>query len=506
MATPVSHSEVRPAPASPTQRVSYAFARTHGVLALRDEADAVLVLVRADASLEGIAELKRVLQRPLKTVTVNAERFAAELAQAYNQASAPVAQLSEDLSRDTDLARLLQDIPKAEDLLGATSDAPVIRMINALLLQALRERASDLHFEPYESRSVVRFRVDGVLRDIIEPPRALHAALVSRLKVMASLDIAEKRLPQDGRMALRLGDKSVDVRVSTLPTGPGERVVLRLLDKDSARLDLTALGMSDSALAAIDRLIREPHGIVLVTGPTGSGKTTTLYAAMSRLDRGTLNVMTVEDPIEFALDGVGQTQVNPRIELTFARALRSILRQDPDIIMIGEIRDLETAQIAVQASLTGHLVLATLHTNDALSAVTRLADMGVEPYLLASSLLGVLAQRLVRCLCPACRQAAAPTAGEASLLVKLGLQASLPLYRAVGCNACGHTGYRGRTGIYELVLVDDSLRRLIHDRAGEPTLRDACARAGLPSLRVDGARWLTDGITSLAELLRVTGN
>jgi general secretion pathway protein E len=289
-------------------------------------------------------------------------------------------------------------------------------MINALLLQALRERASDLHFEPYEARSVVRFRVDGVLRDVVEPPRALHAALVSRLKVMASLDIAEKRLPQDGRMALKLGDKSVDVRVSTLPTGPGERVVLRLLDKDTARLDLAALGMSEPTRDAIDALVREPHGILLVTGPTGSGKTTTLYAAMSRLPRGELNVMTAEDPIEFALDGVGQTQVNPRIDFTFARALRSILRQDPDIVMIGEIRDLETAQIAVQASLTGHLVLATLHTNDAVSAVTRLADMGVETYLLASSLLGVLAQRLVRCLCPACRTASAPTPGEAAVL------------------------------------------------------------------------------------------
>ncbi len=374
MATPESSlasDAVSLATAAP--RVSYAFARSHGVFPLRDEGDAVLVVARDDASVEGIAELKRVLQRPLKTLRVSAERFAAELATAYNQASAPAAQFSEaefgeNLSRDADLARLLQDIPKTEDLLGSTSDAPVIRMINALLLQALRERASDIHFEPYEIRSVVRFRVDGVLRDIIEPPRALHAALVSRLKVMASLDIAEKRLPQDGRIALKLGDKSVDVRVSTLPTGPGERVVLRLLDKDSARLDLTALGMSDETLSAIDRLIREPHGIVLVTGPTGSGKTTTLYAAMSRLPRGALNVMTVEDPIEFALDGVGQTQVNPRIELTFARSLRSILRQDPDIIMIGEIRDLETAQIAVQASLTGHLVLATLHTNDAVSA------------------------------------------------------------------------------------------------------------------------------------------
>ena len=491
--------------ATPSRRVPYAFARAHGVLPLRDEGDAVLVLARADASVEGIAELKRVLQRPLKTLTVNAERFAAELAQAYNESSAPVEQISADLSRDGDLARLLQDIPKAEDLLGTTSDAPVIRMINALLLQALRERASDIHFEPYELRSVVRFRIDGELRDVIEPPRALHAALVSRLKVMASMDIAERRLPQDGRMALKLGDKSVDVRVSTLPTGSGERVVLRLLDKDSARLDLTVLGMSDDTLAAIDRLIREPHGIVLVTGPTGSGKTTTLYAAMSRLPRGAMNVMTVEDPIEFALDGVGQTQVNPRIELTFARALRSILRQDPDIIMIGEIRDLETAQIAVQASLTGHLVLATLHTNDAVSAVTRLADMGVEPYLLASSVLGVLAQRLVRCLCPACRKAAPPTEGEAALLAKWRLPTLRRLYQPVGCAQCSHTGYRGRTGVYELILIDESLRRLIHDRASEPELREACARGGMRTLAVDGARWLEEGTTSLAELLRVSG-
>jgi general secretion pathway protein E len=476
----------------------------HGVLPLKEDGGSVLVLARSDASVEGIAELTRILQRPLKTLTVDAERFAAELATVYNQAS-PVAQFSGDLSRDADLARLLQDIPQAEDLLGATSDAPVIRMINALLLQALRERASDLHFEPYEARSVVRFRVDGVLRDVVEPPRALHAALVSRLKVMASLDIAEKRLPQDGRMALKLGDKSVDVRVSTLPTGPGERVVLRLLDKDTARLDLTALGMSDSTRDAIDALVREPHGILLVTGPTGSGKTTTLYAAMSRLPRGQVNVMTAEDPIEFALDGVGQTQVNPRIDFTFARALRSILRQDPDIVMIGEIRDLETAQIAVQASLTGHLVLATLHTNDAVSAVTRLADMGVETYLLASSLLGVLAQRLVRCLCPACRVASPPSSGEASLLSALGLPREMPLYRPVGCDECGGSGYRGRTGIYELVLMDETLRRLIHDRAGEPAVREACVRAGVRSLRGDGARWLADGTTSLAELLRVTG-
>ncbi len=466
----------------------------------------MLVLARDDASVEGIAELKRVLQRPLKTLRVSAERFAAELATAYNQASAPAAQFSEDLSRDADLARLLQDIPKAEDLLGSTSDAPVIRMINALLLQALRERASDLHFEPYELRSVVRFRVDGVLRDVIEPPRALHAALVSRLKVMASLDIAEKRLPQDGRIALKLGDKSVDVRVSTLPTGPGERVVLRLLDKDSARLDLTALGMSDDTLAAIDRLIREPHGIVLVTGPTGSGKTTTLYAAMSRLPRGALNVMTVEDPIEFALDGVGQTQVNPRIELSFARSLRSILRQDPDIIMIGEIRDLETAQIAVQASLTGHLVLATLHTNDAVSAVTRLADMGVEPYLLASSVRGVLAQRLVRCLCADCRRG--------NRAQRRRVRNPRRARSAAGAAPVPAGGLR--------VVQPDRLSRTHRHLRADTDRRDSasvdarsCRRAR--AARCVRARWrahaarrmerggLVDGTTSLAELLRVTG-
>ena len=365
---------------SPAQGIPYAFAKANGVLVAGDEGAAVVVLVRPDATVEGLAEVRRVLRRPLLTKPVDAAEFAAALSRAYSTSGTAQA-IHDELARDTDLASLMQELPPAEDLLADDGAAPVIRMINALLLQALAERASDVHFEPYEARSVVRFRVDGVLRDVIEPPRALHAALVSRVKIMASLDIAEKRLPQDGRIALKLAGRSVDVRVSTLPTGSGERVVLRLLDQDAARLDLATLGMSATTLAAIDGLIREPHGILLVTGPTGSGKTTTLYAALSRLPRGSVNLMTVEDPIEYALDGVAQTQVNARIELTFARALRSILRQDPDVVMIGEIRDLETAQIAVQASLTGHLVLATLHTNDAASAVTRLADMGVEPYL-----------------------------------------------------------------------------------------------------------------------------
>jgi general secretion pathway protein E len=492
-----------PADGAPSARVSYAFSRGHGVLAWRYEDDAVVVLLRPDATVDGIAELRRVLNRPLVTRGVDAQTFATELARAYNQAGAALA-MSESLANEADLTRLMQEMPASEDLLDGSAQAPVIRMINALLLQALRERASDLHFEPYESRAVVRFRIDGMLRDALEPPRALHGALVSRVKIMAGLDIAEKRLPQDGRMALKLGDRHVDVRVSTLPTGAGERVVLRLLDQESARLDLATLGMSAETLQAIDRLIREPHGIVLVTGPTGSGKTTTLYAALSRLPRDTTNMMTVEDPIEYALDGVAQTQVNARIELTFARALRSILRQDPDVIMIGEIRDLETAQIAVQASLTGHLVLATLHTNDAASAITRLADMGVEPYLLASSLLGVLAQRLVRTLCPACRTSVLPSDGEGRLLADLGLASMQAVCSAPGCDACNQSGFTGRTGVYELLRIDDTLRRLIHDGAGELALRDAALRAGMRRLREDGARWLAAGRTSLAELTRVT--
>jgi len=484
-------------------RIPYAFAKAHGVLAYGRDGEAIVVLLRPDATVDGIAELKRVLQRPLSTRPIAADAFAQELARAYNQGNGTLA-WSDESASGGDLARLLQDLPQAEDLLDGGTQAPVIRMINALLLQALRERASDLHFEPYEGRSVVRFRIDGVLRDVIEPPRALHAAIVSRLKIMASLDIAEKRLPQDGRIALKLGDKQVDVRVSTLPTGAGERVVLRLLDKESAQLDLTALGMNTATEALMDRLIREPHGIVLVTGPTGSGKTTTLYASLSRLPRATTNMMTVEDPIEYALDGVAQTQVNPRIELSFARALRAILRQDPDVIMIGEIRDLETAQIAVQASLTGHLVLATLHTNDAASAVTRLADMGVEPYLLASSLLGVLAQRLVRTLCPACRVASSPSALEAQLQGDMGIAPDQPVWTAKGCGECNDTGYRGRTGVYELFVVDEAVRRLIHDGAGELALREAAIAGGMRTLRDDGARWIRNGTTSLAELVRVT--
>jgi general secretion pathway protein E len=360
-------------------------------------------------------------------------------------------------------------------------------MLNALLSQAVREGASDIHVEPFETYSVVRYRVDGTLRDIVRPRRALHAALISRIKIMANLDIAEKRLPQDGRIMLRLGGRPVDVRVSTLPTGHGERAVLRLLDKERGRLEPEKLGMAPETLAALDRLVKQPHGIVLVTGPTGSGKTTTLYAMLSRLDAATSNITTVEDPIEYDLEGISQTQVNPRIDMTFARALRAILRQDPDVIMIGEIRDLETAQIAVQASLTGHLVLATLHTNDSAAAVTRLLDMGIEPFLLSSSILGILAQRLLRKLCPECRRR--DESGQ---------------WHAAGCAACGQVGYLGRTGIYELLEIDDALRAAIHAREGEQKLRELARAHGFRTLYEDGARWVEAGVTSREELLRIT--
>ena len=485
-----------------SRRISYSFAKAKGVLLTHSSSEYAEVQVRAGAAAETLAEVRRVLGVPLRATMLPLDAFDKALASAYGQTGGSAASMVGDVEQDMDLSQLIQDLPQTEDLLDAENDAPVIRMINALLTQAVREHASDIHIEPFETRSVVRFRVDGTLKDVVEPHRVLHAAMVSRIKIMAELDIAEKRLPQDGRITLRLAGRPVDVRVSTLPTGHGERVVLRLLDKDAGRLDLERLGMDGETLIKMDALVHQPHGIVLVTGPTGSGKTTTLYAALSRIDSTVTNVMTVEDPVEYDLDGIGQTQVNPRIDMTFARALRAILRQDPDVIMIGEIRDLETAQIAVQASLTGHLVLATLHTNDTVSSVTRLTDMGVEPFLLSSSLLGVLAQRLVRCLCTACREEYIPSAAELALLQ--GMTAPSLLYRPVGCAACGHSGYRGRTGIYELLTVDDELRQQIHSRVSEQILRQHALQGGMRDLRQDGLRLVVSGKTSLEELLRVT--
>lgn len=468
----------------PKKLIPYSFAQAKGLFVSAITPGHADICLREGAGAEAIAEARRVLGVPVRAVLLEAGQFEKSLSEIYSRSDSGM--LADDFEQNIDLSRMIEELPKIEDLLEAEGDAPIIRMINALLTQALRENASDIHIEIFENRSVVRFRLDGTLRDVIEPHRALHAALVSRIKIMAQLDIAEKRLPQDGRIALRIAGRPVDVRVSTLPTGHGERVVMRLLDKESGRLDLAKLGMDGATLEGVNALTRQPHGIFLVTGPTGSGKTTTLYAALSRIDSLAMNIMTVEDPIEYDLDGIGQTQVNSRIDMDFARALRAILRQDPDVIMIGEIRDLETAQIAVQASLTGHLVLATLHTNDAASAVTRLIDMGVEPFLLASSLIGVLAQRLVRRLCHQCRRP-----------VETG-------YDAAGCRACDMSGYRGRTGIYELLVVDDELRRFIHDSRPEQEIRSHALSRGMRNLRQDGMRWVAAGETTLEELLRVT--
>ncbi|HEV7816312.1 MAG TPA: type II secretion system ATPase GspE [Janthinobacterium sp.] len=470
----------------------YAFARDFAVLAKPAEeaghavpAAATEVWVSAATSPAAIAEVSRRFGRITLKNLPRAELDEA-IASAYSGGGGDASQVADEFDADLDLTKLLQDVPAIEDLLESSDDAPVIRMINALLTQSLREGASDIHIEPFEQTSVVRFRIDGSLRDVVRPRKAIHGSLISRIKIMAQLDIAEKRLPQDGRITLRVGGKPVDVRVSTLPTGHGERAVLRLLDKEAGRLDLQHLGMSGDMLPKFDGLLKQPHGIVLVTGPTGSGKTTTLYAALSLLNSSTTNILTVEDPIEYDLAGVGQTQVNARIDMSFAKALRAILRQDPDVIMIGEIRDLETAQIAVQASLTGHLVLATLHTNDAAAAVTRLLDMGIEPFLLSSSLLGVLAQRLVRKLCAHCKT----FDGK--------------YWQAAGCEHCGHTGYQGRVGVYELLQTNEQIRAQIHNRASEAEVRSAAHGSGMQSMREDGERWLQDGTTTQAELLRVT--
>ena len=496
-----SNSDSTPSMAQEAVRLPYHFAKSKGVIAAGMVGDKREVWARPGVQAATLAEVRRMLGVPLLPLMLSAEQFEQCLTQVYTRQENAAERLMDDLGQDIDLQQLAQELPAVTDLLESEDDAPIIRLINALLTQALREGASDIHFQIFEQRSLVRFRVDGVLRDILEPRRALHAAIVSRIKVMGQLDIAEKRLPQDGRITLKIAGRPVDVRVSTLPTGHGERVVLRLLDKQAGRLDLDRLGMSPATLTQLDLLINQPHGILLVTGPTGSGKTTTLYAALSRLPTDRLNMMTVEDPIEYDLDGIAQTQVNPRIDMSFARALRAILRQDPDVVMVGEIRDLETAQIAVQASLTGHLVLATLHTNDAAGAVTRLADMGVEPFLLSSSLVGVLAQRLVRKLCPTCRRSYAPDPAERALFKHA---APKQLYAAVGCAECNGTGYRGRTGIYELLVIDPELRRLIHDRASELQIRQYLASNGMLNLREDGLRWLAAGETTLEEVLRVT--
>ncbi len=484
-------------------RPGFGFARRHGVTLLDDSSPRPRYACRRHVSAAILSELTRAATRPPVFEALSDEAFERLLQQQFEGGEQPLAQAGDVADQAGDLQQLAQELPEPQDLLDSDNDAPIIRLINAMFAQAVREGASDIHIEPYENRLAIRFRVDGVLREVLAPHRSLAPLIISRIKVMAELDIAEKRLPQDGRISLRLAGRPVDVRVSTLPSGHGERVVLRLLDKQAGRLDLAQLGMPEDVLRRWEGLITRPHGIVLVTGPTGSGKTTTLYAALNRLNDRKRNILTVEDPIEYYIDGIGQTQVNSKVDMSFARGLRAILRQDPDIVMVGEIRDLETAQVAVQASLTGHLVLSTLHTNSAIATVVRLRDMGIEPFLLASSLAGVLSQRLVRKLCPHCRQ---PWQPEGDELARLGLPTDpLPtLYRAKGCDHCRQTGYQGRTGIYELLLVDEAMQQAIHAEASETELAAQARAQGHQSLFQAGWQRVLDGSTSLDELLRVS--
>ncbi|NOT12394.1 MAG: type II secretion system ATPase GspE [Methylococcaceae bacterium] len=488
----------------PVRRPSYSFAKKHGILILQNSTDEPEVVYLQKTPSQAMLEIRRFVGKPIKFHQILDAEFDVLLQTTYEQKVGHTQQMVNDLHENLDLADMAQHLPKPEDLLESADEAPIIRLINALLTEAIKENASDIHIESYEKRMVVRFRVDGTLREIIEPQREFAPMVISRLKVMAKLDIAEKRLPQDGRISLNIGGRTVDVRVSTLPSGHGERVVLRLLDKKANQLSLKQVGMADHELAIIQDMIARPHGIILVTGPTGSGKTTSLYAIVNQLNERSRNILTVEDPIEFYLDGIGQTQVNSKVEMTFAKGLRAILRQDPDIVMVGEIRDRETAEIAVQASLTGHLVLSTLHTNTAVGAITRLRDMGVEPFLLASSLVGVIAQRLVRKLCPHCKQAVSVSSHD---LEKLGYVAGeqdrITVYQAQGCADCGQRGYKGRVGIFEIIALDTAMRSLIHDCAGDQALEQH-ARQFTPSIQHSALVKVLHGDTSLDEAIRIT--
>ena len=478
--------------------LNYAFARAQGVLALMQDGEMVIAR-RPGASFESLLEARRAIGQPAKLIDVTPAEFENHAARVYAQAD--LSSSAEDaIDTPGDLHALASGLPRTSDLLDSTDDAPVIRLINGILQEAIRSRASDIHIEPYEQRLSVRFRIDGSLREMLSLPARLASVLVSRVKVMAQLDIAKKRIPQDGRFSLNLGERAIDVRVSTLPSRHGERLVMRILEQDSSRLGLPELGMETDVLKAFESALERPNGIILVTGPTGSGKTTTLYAGLSQLNDGSRNVLTVEDPVEYALDGIGQTQVNSQVGMTFAAGLRAILRQDPDVVMVGEIRDPETAEIAVQASLTGHLVLSTVHTNSAVAAIARLRDMGVEPFLLSSTITALVAQRLVRRLCPSCKVPYTPSPHEQA---ELGIRKSnVTFYKSKGCGECQDIGYTGRLGIYEIVTLDDKLRAMIHDGASESDIANY-AFSRRQTLLGSGADKVVSGETSAEEVLRV---
>ncbi len=489
-------------------KVPINFAKQARILPLRADADHVVVAMADPLDTGALDSVRMLLGTSVSPLLVPTQSILDCINSVYDRAHNEAEQLVDDLEAG-DLDTVAHELEEPQDLLDSSDEAPIIRLVNSLLFRAAKERASDIHVEPQERDICVRFRVDGVLQEVIRPPKRFQNSIISRVKIMGGLNIAEKRLPQDGRIRVKLAGRDIDIRLSTTPTVYGERVVMRLLDKSTVLLDLVEIGMDPEQLRVMESLIHRSHGIILVTGPTGSGKTTTLYAALSKINRPDLNIMTIEDPVEYQLQGISQTAVNPKIELTFANGLRSFLRQDPDVIMVGEIRDLETAEIAIQASLTGHLVLSTVHTNDAAGAITRLVDMGVEPFLVASSLMGVLAQRLVRVLCKDCRVPYLPAEEE---LKEIGLTRQQVsgasggmLYKPAGCEQCNKTGYRGRSGIYEVMLIDDDIRQLVLKNVDSGTIkRQAVTSKGMRTLMDDGALKVLKGVTSIAEVLSVT--
>lgn len=484
--------------------VPIGFAKRHELIPLRGNQEKVLVATSNPLNLSALDDLRVILSRDINLTLAPSAEILNCIHQIYERPSDSAEQVIETLNVDS-LDDLASGLNEPVDLLEATDEAPIIRLVNSLMFEAVKRRASDIHLEPFERELVVRYRIDGILYNILSTPKRLQSSIISRVKIMAGLNIAEKRLPQDGRIGIKIAGRDIDIRVSCIPTAHGERLVLRLLDKTHLLLRLDDLGLEAGTLRQMDQLIHMSHGILLVTGPTGSGKTTTLYAALSAINSPDKNIITIEDPIEYQIKGIGQMQVNPKIDLTFANGLRSILRQDPDVIMVGEIRDVETAEIAIHASLTGHLVFSTLHTNDSAGAITRLLDMGIEPFLVSSSVVAIIAQRLVRILCPACRKSYVPTAEE---LEKLGLDPKTArgktFYRAQGCANCMNTGYRGRTGIYEVLVLDDEIRGMILAKADANTIKNRAVEKGMATLKQDGAGKVIRGMTTTEEVLRVT--
>ncbi len=481
------------------------FLRKYTMVPVRLRADTMEVAVHDPTDQEPLFDIAKTMNiREVTRVLAPKQEILQAINRLAEMRQESAKDIMEDIEEEDD--EILKDLESIQDITVMETEAPIIRMVNRLMVQAFRERASDIHVEPYQTDVKVRYRIDGILHDVLTLPKRIHSAVVSRIKVMAYLNIAEKRLPQDGRIGIKLGDHSVDLRISVVPTVNGERVVMRILDKSSVLYGLEELGFYPDDLARIERLIKQEHGIILVTGPTGSGKTTTLYSMLSRINSPDKNILTIEDPIEYQLKGIGQIPVNTKVGLTFASGLRSIVRQDPDVILVGEIRDLETAEIAIQAALTGHLVFSTLHTNDSASAVTRLIDMGIEPFLVTSSVNAILAQRLVRKICTSCKQQYFP---EDESLLEIGLSRQMLdrdgyLHRGAGCSECMGTGYKGRTGIYEILFMSDAVRSTVLKTSDSNAIKGVAVGEGLHALRQDGARKVEDGITTIEEVLRVT--